>query len=85
MNNRGQTIFMAILIGVIIFAFGMLAMNFIKDDITIATNSNNLDCNNVSITDGAKITCLAMDATIPYLFLLIISAAGGLIAAKLAF
>lgn len=83
MNNKGQTFFFAIVTALIIFVFGMLFLNFLKDDITTTTSSSALDCNNLSISDGNKVTCLAMDATVPYFFLLILSAAGGLIAAKL--
>lgn len=81
MNNIGQSFFIAILVAVMIFSAGMLAMNFVKDDVSIATTS--LDCNNASISDGNKVTCLAMDAAVPYLFIIILSAAGGLIASKL--
>ena len=83
MNNRGQTFFFAIIVAVVIFAFGMLILNFMKDDITTVTGTSALDCNNQTITDGTKVVCLGMDLTIPYFFLLVLSASGGIIAAKL--
>ena len=82
MNNKGQ-MFMAVLFAVVVFVFGMLFINFIKDDITITTSVTGLDCDNMAISDGTKMVCLGFDLGIPYLFLLIVSASAGLIAARL--
>ena len=82
MNKKGQTIFMAVIIAMMIFFVGVITVNFLKDDIT--TTRTNLDCTNPSISDGAKVTCLGIDGLVPYFIIVFLSAAGGLIAAKLA-
>jgi hypothetical protein len=84
MNQKGATFFIAIIFAVMIFVAGMLILNFMKDDISAVTSSTALDCNNQTITDGNKVACLGMDIAIPYFFILVLSAAGGIIAAKLA-
>lgn len=82
MNKKGQAI-LPIMTAIMIFIVGMLVVNIIKPEITTARNSNNLDCSNsTGISDGNKLTCLAVDATIPYYIIIILSAAGGLITAR---
>lgn len=80
MNKKGS-ILMAILVAGIVFASGMLIVNFLRLDVNIATAD--MDCNNVNISDGSKITCLGLDIGIPYFFVLIISLASGILAARL--
>jgi len=83
MNNKGQTIMLAILTAIIIFIVGMLMVNFFKDEIDRARNATNLDCANTGvISDGTKLTCLAVDIVIPYFIITVISIAGGLITAR---
>ena len=82
MNNRGQTLMLSILFAVFIFIFGVLILNIIKPDVTVAKLG--LDCTNYSgISDGNKITCLLVDGVVPYFILLIISATGGIILERL--
>jgi hypothetical protein len=80
-GKRGSVLF-AIIVTITIFMFGMLVINFVKDDVDLARDSTNLDCGNLSISDGAKVACLGADVTIPYLFLLVLSAIGGFLASK---
>lgn len=80
MNNKGAGLLIAIVIAVMIFAAGMLFMNFIKDDVTSARLG--MDCTNSTISDGAKVTCLGIDIVIPYFILGILSSAGGIIVAR---
>ena len=83
MNNKGQisSLGFSILIAVLIFAAGMIIMNFIKPEITNARTD--LSCSTPSIiSDGTKATCLIIDGVIPYFILIVISAAGGLITSK---
>ena len=63
-------------------------LNIIKPDIDLARGGVNassvsgtgLDCSNVSaISDGTKLTCLAVDWAVPYYIMLIFAAAGGFI------
>ena len=81
MNNKAQTMFIAVLIAGMIFFTGVIFINFIKDDIT--TTRTSMDCSNSTISDGAKLTCLGIDIVVPYFIVVFISAAGGLIAARL--
>jgi hypothetical protein len=80
MNNKAQTMFIAILIAGMIFFTGVIFVNFIKDDITTARVA--MDCTNAGISDGAKLTCLGIDIVVPYFIVVFLSAAGGLIASR---
>lgn len=83
MNNRGQGLLISVLIGVMIFMAGMLFTNFLKSDVTDARSSLvGLDCSNTTISDGNKVTCLGVDLVVPYFIWAVISAAGGVIAAR---
>lgn len=81
MNKKGQSI-LPIITAIFIFIVGMLVVNIIKPEITTARNSTNLDCTNTSISDGQMLTCLAVDATLPYYIIIMLAAAGGLITAR---
>lgn len=82
MNNRGQ-MGIAIVVAIMIFVVGMLTVNLIKPAVTTARGSTGLDCaNTTNISDGTKLTCLAVDFTIPYFFIIIFAAAGGVITAR---
>jgi hypothetical protein len=84
MNNKGQAggILIAVLIGIMIFMSGMLFINYIKDDVTTARSSSNMDCSNLNISDGAKVTCLGIDLLIPYFIVSVLSASGAVITAR---
>lgn len=73
---------LGIMVGIFIFLIGMTTVNFLMDDITTARGSSALDCSNTSITDGQKLTCVIVDFTIPYWFIIVLSAVGGLVAAR---
>ena len=83
-NKRGQTLGIAIVVAVVVFVIGFMSLNFIMPEVTRATNTDNLDCDNSSISDGTKLTCLAADITIPYFILTILSIVIGTIVARLA-
>lgn len=70
MNKRGSAI-LGIVIGIIIYMFGVLFIPFITDDIT--TTRADLDCTNSSISDGSKLACLEVDIVVPYLIWFFIS------------
>lgn len=82
MNKGGQTLFIAILVGVMIFIAGMVFMNYLGPEITNARAATALDCSNPAISDGNKLACLGVDLVVPYFIIIVISAAGGLITAK---
>lgn len=81
MNKRGQTT-IAIITALIILIVGMLVVNILKPEITTARSVSNLDCGNSTISDGTKLTCLAVDATLPYYIIIIVAAVGALIAGR---
>jgi hypothetical protein len=80
MNKKGQTVFFSLIFAAMIFFVGMLVIDLMKDDVT--TTRDNLQCTNMSISDGAKTTCLLVDWVIPYTFLLVFSLVGGLILSR---
>lgn len=85
LNKKAQinSLYFAVIIGIMIFMVGMIFLNFLKPEITRARTS--LDCTNSSITDGTKATCLIVDSVMPYIILLILSVAGGYITEKFLF
>jgi hypothetical protein len=81
MNNRGAMGF-SIVIGIMIFLIGIPIINILKPEIDVARGSSGLDCSNVSISDGTRLTCLGVDLVIPYFILIVLSVAGGFIAER---
>ena len=64
MNQRGN-VFLGFTIGLVLFIFGVLVLNFFLDDITQARSD--LQCSNPSsITSGTMVVCLLHDAVVPY-------------------
>lgn len=84
MNKKAQTrIGIAVISAIFIFIVFIPIINLIIPDVTIVRNSANLNCSNPSsISDGTKLTCLAIDLVIPIFIALIIGASGGLIISK---
>lgn len=87
MYNKSQTsgipnLLLALLVAGFIFFIGMGIINILKPEITTARNNNNLDCSSSTISDGNKVTCLLIDIVIPYVFIIIVAAAGGIITAR---
>ena len=82
MNRKGSGLLLGLIVAVMLFAIGMLVVNFIKPDLGVAMSS--LDCDQTAgnISDGTKVTCLGFSLVVPYFIILIISIAGGIIASK---
>ena len=80
-NKGGQTLGIAIMVALFLFIVGMMSVNFLKDEVSGARDSNNLNCSG-DISDGNKLTCLAVDIVIPYFIITIISVSGGFITAR---
>ena len=76
MNKKGN-LFLAVTIGLAIWIFGVLFIPFLTDDIVSARIG--MDCSNVAISDGAKLSCLTVDLIIPYFIWFVISIAIGYI------
>lgn len=79
MNKKGN-IFMGVAITLIVYIFGILFLPFIIDDIT--NSRTDLDCTNTDISDGSKLTCLAISGLAPYFIWLVISIALGFLAGR---
>lgn len=80
MNNKGQTIFLSVTVGVLIFIAGMLFLNFLVPEVQRIQGEDSFDCENASgITDGTKLSCLLIDSVIPYYIILVLSFSGGII------
>lgn len=80
MNKRGQGLALAITFAITFFIVGLGLFNILAPEVTIARGATSLNCINASnISDGTRLTCLAVDLTIPYFILLVISISGGLI------
>jgi len=83
-NKRGAGLGIAIVIAVMFFIIGMTAINFVTPEVTRTRAADALNCaDSATISDGTKLTCLAVDLVVPYFILLIFSGAGGYITAKL--
>lgn len=81
-SKRGELGF-AIVSFIVFFLIGMVVVNLIKPSITDARSPNNLDCGNSSISDGNKLTCLAVDSVVPYFIILVCSAGLSIITDKI--
>lgn len=81
MNKKAQGLGIAIIVAITIFIVGILSVNFLKADITTARDpTTGLNCSGSdTISDGTKLTCLAVDLTIPYFIILVFSISGGFI------
>ena len=82
MNNRGQLALVGFAFGLFIFLLGLALINPIKDVIQPTREADQLDCSNSSISDGQKVTCLAVDLLLPYFIITIFAIAGGYMTAK---
>lgn len=92
MNKKGQTIFLTVIVGIFLFIFGILFLTFInteKDNAMLpeSTNENGqtifgLNCDDSTISDGNKLTCLGLELVIPYFIIAIVGIAGVSIMAR---
>lgn len=81
MNSKGQNLLLALLTAVMVFMSGMLFLNHVMGDVSIARTIG-LDCESNTISDGTKATCIGIDFVIPILIVSIISIAVGAILAR---
>ena len=82
MNNKGQTMGLAILSFLAVLIVGLTLVNFLMPEVT--TFRADMSCASVdTISDGTKLLCLFGDATVPYVIVLIVSLAIGGITARL--
>lgn len=83
MNRNGQTMLLGLMMGVFLFMLAMVFIEPIKDVISSVRGTSQLDCNNSSISDGTKGTCLIVDLILPYFIITIVALAGGWITARI--
>lgn len=81
--NKKASIFLTISIVIAFFMFGILIVGLLMPDVSITRDSNNLDCRNMTITDGNKMACLGVDGIIPALIIALVIIGGGAIVDKL--
>lgn len=67
-----------------LFALGMLVVNFLKPDLGVSMNQMDCDQTQGNISDGSKVTCLGFSLIIPYFIVTIVSIAGGIVASRFA-
>ena len=80
-DKRGST-YSVIMIALMLFMVGFVVANFLKSPMDDARAD--LKCSDAAnISDGTKWMCLAVDMTMVYFIILIISIAGGVIVDKL--
>ena len=83
MNLKGQVMLVSLMIGFIIFLAGMVMIDPLKDVITEVRGAGQLDCSNTSISDGNKMSCLAVDLYLPYFIVVVMGLAGAMVSSKL--
>jgi len=82
MNNKGQVFLVGLMLGIIVFLMAMVFITPLSEVITEQRNATNLDCANPAISDGAKMTCLLVDITLPAFIGVVIGLAGAYVTAK---
>jgi len=71
------------MVSIMFFIIGLTMINFLTPEVTRTRASDQLNCANASaISDGNKLTCLAVDMVVPYFILIVFSVAGGYITSK---
>lgn len=83
LNKKGQTAILGIMIGVFVFLLAMTFIDPLSDVITESRAADQLDCDNSSISDGKKLTCLMVDLILPYFIGVVIAVAGGYLGARI--
>lgn len=79
-DKRGG-LYLAMLFALLFFMFGIWMLPFLQDSVTHARTS--IQCTNSSITDGGKMTCLFVDAGVPYFIILVLILIGGIVGNEL--
>lgn len=85
MENKGQTapVGLAIIVSIFMFIVAMAVISPMQDRITDVRTAGGLNCGSAAtISDGTKLTCLAIDWIIPGFIIAILQLIGGLITFK---
>ena len=82
MNKKGQA-GLAVIAAIMIFIIGISAVNLLKPEVISLRAADSLDCADTGgISDGNKLLCLGIGATIPWIIITIFSIAGGIVFTK---
>lgn len=82
MNKKGS-VYLSIIISLMFFMMGMIFLNYLKPEVSVATSATGLNCDSASaISDGVKLTCLITDSVIPVFIISVFSVAGGFLLGK---
>lgn len=81
-GKGGQVALVSLMIGIFVFMLAMVFINPLKDVIIESRASDQLDCDNSSISDGSKMTCLIVDLIMPYFIGIVLAVAGAWVSAK---
>jgi hypothetical protein len=82
MNKRGQVIIVLLMIAITMIIVVLALSPLIKQIVDESRNSNNLDCENASISNFDKTTCVASDMTQFYFIGGMIFLAGSVVTAR---
>ena len=90
MNNKGQVIMVTFMIGLVVLILTLALAPAVKESTDLARNASTdssigLDCDNESISNFDKASCVATDITLPYFIGFLIFFAGAIIVGRLVF
>lgn len=71
----------AIITATLIFTVGMLIMNHLMADVSIARTVG-IDCSDPNLSSGAQITCIGFDLVIPVCIITIVSISAGAVLSR---
>ena len=83
MNRRGQTAFLAIIFGVMVFMAGTFFLGFIQERVLDLIGTTGLNCGSSLNSDGIKGVCLISELVVPYFIIIFVSIASGLVVGRL--
>lgn len=82
MNNKGQTVLIAVFFAFFLYLFGIVFINFIIPDVDTARSA--LSCSDTTISDGSRLLCLFVTTPVVYFIMALLSIVGGIIIERLA-
>ena len=89
-NNKGQVIFYALMVGLVIAILALALAPAVQESINLARNQSTdssigLDCDNESISNFDKAACVTTDITLPYFIGFLIFLAGAVVLGRMVF
>jgi len=82
MSDNNMPLMLSVVLAIVLFILGAMMINYLKPEITTARNANNLNCASSDISSGGKFTCLIIDTTVLYFFIVFMSLIGGILVNK---